>query len=152
MDFMNINNSYPVGYDLIPQSKNFGTDRPEPLWAQPDVTHAAQLMRQVYEYPAAAKAIARRAAADIRRTYTPEVVSLSIKARLEVMSQSKSYQLKQTQEQLQQTHNQLQHVAIERQESQNIIEGMMTSKFWKLRRTWFKVKRKLGLVDQKEIV
>src|SRR4028118_1138797 len=64
-------------------------------------------------------------------------------------------QLEQTQTQLEQTKNQLINVQTqpiklkqELEEAQNRVLAMETSKFWKLRTTWFKVRRKLGLAGE----
>jgi len=54
-------------------------------------------------------------------------------------------QLQQTQAQLQQTQAQLQQTQTQLQQTQARIEAMESSKFWKLRRAWFKVKKRLGL-------
>jgi chemotaxis protein histidine kinase CheA len=48
---------------------------------------------------------------------------------------------KQFKQQLEQTRSQLNHTKAE-------IEAMETSKFWKIRKSWFKVKQSLGLSDQ----
>ncbi len=64
-----------------------------------------------------------------------------------------SQQLKETQTQLQDTQTQLQDTQTQLQDTQtelNLayaeIEGMKSSKFWKLREKWFRVKSWLGLV------
>src|SRR4028118_2070972 len=61
-------------------------------------------------------------------------------------------QLEQTQKelisvqtQLERTENQLINLKQELEQAQNRVLAMETSKFWKLRSTWFKVRRKLGL-------
>lgn len=50
-------------------------------------------------------------------------------------------QLQQTQSQLQQAQSQLQQTQFELDRSHNNILAMEDSKFWKLRRVWFKIKR-----------
>ncbi|MDJ0728377.1 MAG: FkbM family methyltransferase [Crocosphaera sp.] len=54
-------------------------------------------------------------------------------------------QLQQTQNQLQQTQNQLQQTQSQLQHSQERILAMESSKFWKLRTQWLKLKKRLGL-------
>jgi len=54
-------------------------------------------------------------------------------------------QFQETQTQLQQTQTQFQETQTQLQETQTRIEAMESSKFWKLRRAWFKVKKRLGL-------
>ena len=52
------------------------------------------------------------------------------------------------QTQLERTENQLINVKKELEQAQNRVLAMETSKFWKLRSTWFKVRRKLGLAGE----
>ncbi|NEP59973.1 MAG: class I SAM-dependent methyltransferase [Symploca sp. SIO2G7] len=54
-------------------------------------------------------------------------------------------QLQQTQSQLQQTQSQLQQTQSQLQQAQATITGMESSKFWKLRKGWFRLKQSLGL-------
>ncbi len=55
-------------------------------WAEPDLDHAAELMRRVWELPAEAQERARRAKAEIHRDYAPKVVGEIARARLERLS------------------------------------------------------------------
>jgi SAM-dependent methyltransferase len=57
-------------------------------------------------------------------------------------------QLISVQTQLEQTQNQLINLKQELEQAQNRVLAMETSKFWKLRATWFKVRRKLGLAGE----
>lgn len=57
-------------------------------------------------------------------------------------------QLISVQTQLEQTQNQLINVKKELERSQNRLLAMETSKFWKLRTAWFKVRRKVGLAGE----
>jgi len=57
-------------------------------------------------------------------------------------------QLISVQTQLERTENQLINLKQELEEAQNRVLAMETSKFWKLRSTWFKVRRKLGLAGE----
>jgi SAM-dependent methyltransferase len=52
------------------------------------------------------------------------------------------------QTQLERTENQLINLKQELEQAQNRVLAMETSKFWKLRSTWFKVRRKLGLAGE----
>lgn len=45
-DFCNADNSYLVDYELVPAKSHL--DNPGAFWAQPDVDHAARLLRDVY--------------------------------------------------------------------------------------------------------
>jgi hypothetical protein len=57
-------------------------------------------------------------------------------------------QLISVQTQLERTENQLINLKQELEQAQNRVLAMETSKFWKLRSTWFKVRRKLGLAGE----
>jgi hypothetical protein len=56
-------------------------------WAEPDLDHAAALMRELWEHPDQAAARAARARADIARRYSPAAVGQIVRARLERMSE-----------------------------------------------------------------
>ena len=51
-------------------------------WADPDVAHAAELMRSIVEHPAEAQRKAAQAAQDIRSWHSPHVVGQAMAARL----------------------------------------------------------------------
>jgi len=57
-------------------------------------------------------------------------------------------QLISVQTQLEKTENQLTNLKQELEKVQNRVLAMETSKFWKLRSTWFKIRRKLGLAGE----
>ncbi|MEG4293840.1 methyltransferase domain-containing protein [Microcoleus sp. C2C3] len=57
-------------------------------------------------------------------------------------------QLISVQTQLERTENQLINLKQELEQAQNLVLAMESSKFWKLRSTWFKVRRKLGLAGE----
>lgn len=64
---------------------------------------------------------------------------------LEQVRQQLQIQLEQNQIQLQQTQAKLAISQSELQASQKMISAMKTSKFWKLRTNWLKIKKSLGL-------
>jgi glycosyltransferase involved in cell wall biosynthesis len=70
MDFMNAANSYPVRYRLIKLDRDHGPYRRGMHWADPDLDHAAELMRQVVEQRGDARQKGVTAAADIRRWHS----------------------------------------------------------------------------------
>lgn len=49
------------------------------------------------------------------------------------------------------SESELARLTSEIQQAQSTIEAMKTSKFWKLRTKWFKLKRSLGLIVEPEI-
>lgn len=83
LDFMTPENAYLVDYELV----EIGPEAPpypaEARWADPDLDHAAALMRDVVENPSAASARGARAAADLRRTHSAQAAGESMAERLE---------------------------------------------------------------------
>jgi glycosyltransferase involved in cell wall biosynthesis len=74
LDFMSPANSYLVDHSMTVVGDDVEIYPPEGRWAEPDLDHAAALMRQVYEDPGAARARGARARADIAATLSPESV------------------------------------------------------------------------------
>jgi glycosyltransferase involved in cell wall biosynthesis len=83
MDFMNLKNSFLVGYEMIPLTENFGPYQKGNVWADPDIDQAAHLMRYVFENYERAKQVGARGAHEIRSSLNPQVVGSKIKSRLE---------------------------------------------------------------------
>lgn len=67
MDFMTLANSYPVRYRMSELDRDHGPYRRGTLWADPDLDHAAELMRHVFEQRDDAHQKGRTAAVDIAR-------------------------------------------------------------------------------------
>ena len=55
-------------------------------WAQPDVEHAARLMRTVYEDPGLAARVGARARQDIAGNLSPEATGAGMRRRLEQLA------------------------------------------------------------------
>lgn len=83
MDFMNARNSFPVRYDLVEIDSDRGPYKKGNIWAEPDIDHAAELMRAVYEDRGMARRAGEAASADIRRDFSPEATGRKILSRLE---------------------------------------------------------------------
>lgn len=86
MDFMTPMNSYPVDYELKPLDETYGVYEKGPLWAEPDVDHAAWCLRQVIEQHTDAQTKAKRGAADVRRLLSPEAVGAQVRDRLNLIA------------------------------------------------------------------
>jgi hypothetical protein len=85
LDFMTAENSHLVDYDLVSIGTGFDPYPSAGVWAEPSVEHAAEQMRRVFEDPTAARQLGERAAADIRRTHSPEAVGQLLSDRLELI-------------------------------------------------------------------
>jgi glycosyltransferase involved in cell wall biosynthesis len=85
LDFMNGGNSHLVNYELVTIGPRAAPYPAEGEWAEPDVDHAAQLMRTVFDDTSAAAGLGRRAAADIRSTHSAAAAGERMSRRLELI-------------------------------------------------------------------
>ena len=83
LDFMTESNSLLVDYTLVPIGSDAAPYPADGEWAEPDVEHAARLMRQVFDDRAAAQRLGETAARDIRRTHSAETAGEIMRRRLE---------------------------------------------------------------------
>lgn len=89
-DFMTPANSYPVRYRLAELAEDLGPYPRGAVWADPDLDHAAELMRRVVECPDEAARAAARAKADIERTLNPRAIGELIRIRLAAIGQRRT--------------------------------------------------------------
>ena len=82
-DYLTPETGFPVDYALVPVPPGAYPFAEGQHWAEPDITHAARLMRQVADDPANARAIAARGQARVRRDYSAEAAGRRYRARLE---------------------------------------------------------------------
>ena len=90
MDFMDGENSLLVDYRMTPLHEGDYMDWQGQQWAEPDVTHAAHLMRQVFDDRDFARRIGANAAASIRRTHSPAVCGSAMIERLHTIDGRRS--------------------------------------------------------------
>ena len=83
VDFMSNANSYLVDYALTEVGPGSPPYPPYGMWADPDLDHAAALMRHVWENPDEARSRGERARRDIENTLSPEVIGEAMRSRLE---------------------------------------------------------------------
>ncbi|MBI2212963.1 MAG: glycosyltransferase [Acidobacteria bacterium] len=82
MDFMNVSNSCVVGYELVTLDRDHGPYRAGQTWAEPDIDHAASLLRRLAEDAAFRARIGASAAATIGSQFSPVAAGLRYAARL----------------------------------------------------------------------
>jgi len=82
MDFMNVNNSFLVKYQMVELERDYGPYQKGSIWAEPSTEHAAELMRTVYENCDLATATGQRAADDVRMQMHPSLAGKGILRRL----------------------------------------------------------------------
>ncbi|HEY7633587.1 MAG TPA: glycosyltransferase [Thermoleophilaceae bacterium] len=84
LEFMNEDNSYLVGYSMTKVGIEAEPYYPAAAeWADPDLDEAAAAMRAVFEDRSEAARRASRAAAHIRREFSPEAAGAAMRERLE---------------------------------------------------------------------
>jgi len=83
LDFMTSENSLLVDHRLVPIGLGADPYPPEGEWAEPDVVHAATLMRRVFENREFGARLGARAAQDIRATHSPAAAGALMVQRLE---------------------------------------------------------------------
>jgi glycosyltransferase involved in cell wall biosynthesis len=81
VDFMNEDNSFPVGYQLIELSEDIGPYHKGQVWAEPDLLDAAQKMYEIYESPEKTAEISKEAKRTICTHYSPESTARQIAKR-----------------------------------------------------------------------
>jgi hypothetical protein len=81
-DFLTPFNSYPVDHRVVAIGPGHDPYPPDGEWAEPDLDHAAALMREVHAAPAAAQERARRARADVEREHAPAAAGRAMAQRL----------------------------------------------------------------------
>ncbi|MEG5139781.1 MULTISPECIES: glycosyltransferase [unclassified Microcoleus] len=86
-EFMNVGNSFLVKYKLIPIEQDCGPYKKGNVWAKPDVEHAAELMRYVFNNYQEARQIGVVAAAEIQTLLNPQFTGSKIRKRLEYIAE-----------------------------------------------------------------
>lgn len=82
LEFMTDENSYLVDWSPVPIPADAAPYPPGSTWAEPDLAHAARLLRRVIEHPEEAAARGARAAQDIASVHSPAAAGRRIAARL----------------------------------------------------------------------
>lgn len=85
LDFMNVANSFLVRYSLVRLKQDYPPYPSGSVWAEPDVAHAAKLMRSVYDDPEHARLVGERARQDVMASLSPHVVGARVRERLSMI-------------------------------------------------------------------
>jgi glycosyltransferase involved in cell wall biosynthesis len=85
MDFMNDRNSCPVGYELVPLDQNHPHYAEAQEWAEPDIDHAARLMRRLVDDSDWRTQIGQRARDTIRSRFSPAAAGMRYRQRLQLL-------------------------------------------------------------------
>ncbi len=79
---MNADNSFLVDYELTQVGPDVAIYPADGHWAEPDIEHAAQLMRRIYEDPEGAARVGQRAREDVARELSPVATGAAMRRRL----------------------------------------------------------------------
>jgi ADP-heptose:LPS heptosyltransferase/2-polyprenyl-3-methyl-5-hydroxy-6-metoxy-1,4-benzoquinol methylase len=82
LEYLNPQDHQLVQYELTSVQQPYFYYHPRMRWAAPKLSHAAELMRWVYDHREAARAQAARAAQRIQRTYSPDAIGTIARERL----------------------------------------------------------------------
>jgi glycosyltransferase involved in cell wall biosynthesis len=85
-DFMNHNNSCPVNFELVSLGHTYGPYEAYQYWAEPDVKHASEYMKRLYNDTNYRDEIAEQGELTIKTDFSPKRVGLLIKKRLEYIT------------------------------------------------------------------
>lgn len=88
IEFMRQDNSLPVDYRLITIAKDVGVYRAGQTWADPDVAHAAALMRRISTDSALRERISAEARRTMREEFSPQAIGRRIRDRLAFIQQN----------------------------------------------------------------
>jgi glycosyltransferase involved in cell wall biosynthesis len=82
LDFTTAGNSLLVRHELVELEQDYGVYEKGNLWAEPDLDHAAELMRRVYENREEARLLGQRARADLQQIMNPAKALAVMRQRL----------------------------------------------------------------------
>ncbi len=82
LDYLDTKRHWLVRYTLLPVSRPYFLYRPSMNWAEPDLDHAREGLRWVYEHRVEARAAAEEAAHELRTSFSLERIGEAAKARL----------------------------------------------------------------------
>jgi glycosyltransferase involved in cell wall biosynthesis len=85
-EYLGRENGLPARYALVELSENHGPYAKGSTWAEPDVGHAAELMRWVVSHPAEAAGLGAAARRSVEERLSPAVVGARYRRRLETIA------------------------------------------------------------------
>jgi SAM-dependent methyltransferase len=85
VDFLDESTGYPVAHEIVEVGADASPYEPSAHWAEPDLGHAAELMRHVVAHPDEAAERAARGAASLRSEHSPAAAGERMARRLETI-------------------------------------------------------------------
>jgi len=96
LDFMTPDNSFFISHRVVRTDKTRENYPVGTEWAEPNLDHAARLMRGLVAQPGLGRVVGRNAAAAVHGRYSPAAVAARIEARLRTLIANKTLQPKKT--------------------------------------------------------
>ena len=88
IEFMNIGNSFLVKYKLISVPQEAWYHQEGVVWADPDIDHAASLLRYVFDNYQQALQVGAKAAQDVQSLLNPQAIGEKVRNRLEQITKT----------------------------------------------------------------
>jgi len=82
-DFFDQNNGYPVRFTLVTLERDQGPYPKGSVWAEPDITHAAELLQRLATHPEERQTLAARARGDFEERYSFTAIGCHLARRLD---------------------------------------------------------------------
>lgn len=88
-EFMNVNNSFLVKYDLISTEEHYNFVSGRGFWADADTNDAAEKMKFIFQNQDLAKKIAQKGQEHIEQKLSPEAIGRKMKMRLDFIAKNR---------------------------------------------------------------
>lgn len=89
VDFMNVNNSCPVDYELIPVKISQGPYQSDQIWADPNILQAAEYMKKLYNDQDYYRLVSINAKETMRNAFSSEKIAKIIEKRINEIHEEK---------------------------------------------------------------
>jgi glycosyltransferase involved in cell wall biosynthesis len=85
-EYLDRDNGYPVRFSLVELTENHGPYAKGSSWAEPDITHASEIMRQIVGNPAESARVGAAARRTIENRFSPAAIGARYRRRLEAIA------------------------------------------------------------------
>jgi glycosyltransferase involved in cell wall biosynthesis len=85
-EYLDRDNGYPVRFSLVELAENHGPYAKGSSWAEPDITHASEIMRQIVGNPAESARVGAAARRTIENRFSPAAIGARYRRRLEAIA------------------------------------------------------------------
>ena len=92
MDFMNVSNSFPVQYRLVPLDERVAQYPSGGIWAEPSIEDAARMMRHVFQHREEAAERGSLARKEVEENYSNRTIGRTVAERIDLISKRARFQ------------------------------------------------------------